>query len=158
MVRTAVGARYCACKKEIGGQFPKFCLHLTQSSHVLDGHVIRTTQRDKIEGLEVRFLEFAFGDRHSKVKVCAVHDVVDCFLKCCFKGYAVQVRWCFRYTYGTSSSLVDGAHTCALNHGIDREPPMQKASVSHYNDYITQSPQRRIAAIAVYIPFLAAKP
>ena len=35
-VRTAVGARFC--KKEEGGQFPKIFLHLTQSSHALDGH------------------------------------------------------------------------------------------------------------------------
>ena len=35
-VRTAVGARFC--KKEEGGQFPKNFLHLTQSSHALDGH------------------------------------------------------------------------------------------------------------------------
>ena len=34
--RTAVGARFC--KKELGGQFPKHFLHLTQSSHLLDGH------------------------------------------------------------------------------------------------------------------------
>ena len=30
------GARFC--KKELGGQFPKHFLHLTQSSHVLAGH------------------------------------------------------------------------------------------------------------------------
>ena len=39
-VRTAVqpvGARFC--KKELGGHFPnKYFLHLTQSSHVLDGY------------------------------------------------------------------------------------------------------------------------
>ena len=35
-VRTAVGARFC--KKELGGHFPKYVLHLTQSSYVLDGH------------------------------------------------------------------------------------------------------------------------
>ena len=35
-VRTAVGARFC--KKELGGHFPKYLLHLTQSSRVLDGY------------------------------------------------------------------------------------------------------------------------
>ena len=32
----SLGARFC--KKELGGNFPKYFLHLTQSSHVLDGH------------------------------------------------------------------------------------------------------------------------